>query len=119
MDAYEAMRAAELGEAMYMRELWARADVTSRRALGLPPPAAPPRRALGLAAEDVGGGCVLVMAEDPTGGFWNRTIGMGVTEPLSPEVVAAIHAVVRRHGGQGTVFQVAPEAEPDWWEDLL
>jgi len=106
MDAHEAMRAAELGEAMYMREMWARADVTSRRALG-------------LAAEDVGGGCVLVMAEDPTGGFWNRTIGMGITEPLSHDVVARIHAVVRRHGGQGTVFQVAPGADPDWWEDLL
>lgn len=106
MDDVTGMRVAELGEAEYMYRFFEAADDASREALG-------------LAQSRIGGGVVTVMAHDPTGGFWNRTIGLGITEPLTAAVLDEVLGFVRGHGGQVAVLQVAPGADPHDWPDLL
>ncbi|MGN6577342.1 MAG: GNAT family N-acetyltransferase [Nocardioides sp.] len=100
------VRAAELGEAEYMYRFFAQADDGTREALG-------------MAQARIGGGVCTVMAHDPTGGFWNRTIGLGVTEPLTRSVLDEVCDFVRANGGPSTVFQVSPRAHPAGWDDLL
>jgi hypothetical protein len=100
------VRAAELGEAEYMYRFFEQADDATREALG-------------LAQARIAGGEVTVMANDPTGGFWNRTIGLGVTEPFTPAVLDRVCDFVRAHGGPLTLFQLSPHADPTGWEDLL
>jgi ribosomal protein S18 acetylase RimI-like enzyme len=100
------VRAAELGEAEYMYRFFAEADDATREVLG-------------MAQARIGGGVVTVMANDPTGGFWNRTIGLGITEPFTPAVLDEVCDFVRAHGGPSTLFQVSPRADPAGWEDLL
>jgi GNAT superfamily N-acetyltransferase len=102
----DAVRAAELGEAEYMYRFFAQADGATREALG-------------MAQARIGGGVCTVMANDPTGGFWNRTIGLGVTEPFTPAVLDEVCGFIRAHGGTTTLFQVSPLADPAGWEDLL
>jgi GNAT superfamily N-acetyltransferase len=102
----EAVRAAELGEAEYMYRFFAQADDATRSALG-------------MAQARIGGGEVTVMAHDPTGGFWNRTIGLGVTEPFTASVLEEVCDFVRGHGGPLTLFQLSPHADPAGGEDLL
>jgi hypothetical protein len=58
------------------------------------------------------------MANDPTGGFWSRVIGLGIDEPVTGEVVDEAISFGREHGAAGLVFQIAPEADGDW-ESLL
>jgi GNAT superfamily N-acetyltransferase len=100
------MRAAELGEAEFMYAMFACADSDSRAALG-------------MAQHRVGGGEVTVMANDPTGSYWSRAIGLGVREPLTPAVVDEVLDFTREHGGRTMVFQLAPGASPRDWPDLL
>jgi GNAT superfamily N-acetyltransferase len=102
----DAVRAAELGEAEYMYRFFAQADDATRSALG-------------MAQARIGGGEVTVMAHDPTGGFWNRTIGLGVTEPFTASVLEEVCDFVRGHGGPLTLFQLSPHADPAGGEDLL
>jgi hypothetical protein len=102
----DAVRAAELGEAEYMYRFFAQADD-------------PTREALGMAQARIAGGVCTVMAGDPTGGFWNRTIGLGVTEPFTAAVLEEVRDFVRTHAGPSTVFQVSPHADPAGWEALL
>ncbi len=106
MDADEAMRATELGEARFMHEMFVRADDRSRTELG-------------MSQHRVGAGQVTVMANDPTGGYWSRAIGLGVLEPLTQRVVDEVLSFARDHGAGSVVFQVAPGASPSTWPDLL
>ena len=106
VDAREAMRASELGEAEFMYRMFECADPDTREALG-------------MAQLRLGGGEVTVMARDPTGGLWSRAIGLGVTEPVTHELVDEVVDFVRYHGGRSVVFQVAPSADPSTWPDLL
>lgn len=101
----EARRATELGEAEFMFQMFARADDRSRSALG-------------MAQRRIGAGEVTVMAQDPTGGFWSRVIGLGVDEPVTAEVVDEAIDFARTNGAGSLVFQIAPEADGDW-ESLL
>jgi GNAT superfamily N-acetyltransferase len=103
--ARSARDAAELGEAEYMYRMFACADDAARAALG-------------LSQARVGGGVVTMMANDPTGGFWNRTIGLGVTEPLTTALVDEVLDLVRG-GGPLTVVQLAPDAEPAGCAELV
>lgn len=74
---------------------------------------------LGLAGIRVGGGVVRVAAHDPTGGFWNRCIGLGATEPITDDVVEAVTGFAREHAAPVLVVQVAPGARPEGWREVL
>lgn len=106
MDDSEAMRAAELGELGYMEAMYAGADPAVRDALG-------------MAHARVGGGLVCVMAHDPTGGFWNRVLGLGIDQPLTDEVIEEVLSFGREHDAPRLAVQVAPGADPVGWGDLL
>lgn len=105
MDRLAAARATELGEAEFMYRMFATADDATRSALG-------------LAQARVAGGEVTVMANDPTGGFWSRAIGLGITEPVTAEVLDSTIDFAREHHAAGIVFQIAPLVD-GCWEQLL
>lgn len=77
------------------------------------------RQALGLHAVRIGGGVLTLMTRDPTGGYWNKAIGLGLTEPLTGEVVDEVCRIVTAHGVAAMAFQMAPHAQPEGWERLL
>ena len=76
------------------------------------------KRALGMASTRVGGGVALVMADDPTGGYWNKALGFGVTEPVTAGLVADIADFYRSTGAPVMCIQVAPSALPDDWDEI-
>ena len=84
-------------------------------AAGAPPDA---RAALGMSHHRVGGGVVLPMAADPTGGYWSKALGFGLTVPVTDEVVGEVVAIYRAAGEAVAALQVAPDALPEDWEDI-
>lgn len=90
---------AELAEAEFMYRLNADASPTSHEALG-------------LAALRIGGGVLTMARHDPTGGYWSKAVGLGLTEPLTGEIVDEVIERVTGHGVPSVAFQVAPYAEP-------
>lgn len=105
MTANEAMRAAELAEAAYLETMY---DAASDDV----------RAALGMAHARIGSGLVCVMEHDPTG-FWSRAVGFGVDEPVTPQVLEDMIGFAREHHAPVLCVQVAPQASPAGWEDLL
>ncbi|HET6968676.1 MAG TPA: GNAT family N-acetyltransferase [Ornithinibacter sp.] len=77
------------------------------------------QRALGMTQHRVGGGVVLAMARDPTGGYWSKALGFGVSEPLTADVVDEVVEVYRANGDGVGVLQVAPDALPEDWDDIV
>jgi GNAT superfamily N-acetyltransferase len=77
------------------------------------------RRALGMDAIRIGGGVLTLVAHDPTGGYWNKAIALGLTEPLTAATVDEVCRHVTDHGVAAMAFQVSPHAEPADWERLL
>jgi GNAT superfamily N-acetyltransferase len=77
------------------------------------------RRALGMDAFRIGGGVLTLMAKDPTGGYWNKAIGLGLTEPLAEAIVGEVCRLVATHGVTAMAFQVSPHARPAGWAHLL
>ena len=77
------------------------------------------KRALGMDAVRIAGGVLTLMARDPTGGYWNKAIGLGLSEPLTGDVVDEVCRLVTGHGVAAMAFQVAPHAHPPGWERLV
>jgi hypothetical protein len=102
----EAMLATELCEAECMYQWLASTDDARKDALG-------------IACTRIGGGVVTVMSNDPVGGFFNRAIGLGLTEPLTQTLVDDVLGFARENGAPVLGFQVAPAADPDSWTELL
>lgn len=50
------------------------------------------RDELGMSVHRIAGGVVTAMANDPTGGFWSRALGLGWSEPLTDAVLAQVVA---------------------------
>lgn len=76
------------------------------------------KAALGMRSERVAGGVAVVMAGDPTGGYWNKALGFGVTEPVSEDLVAHLVDLYASAGAPALCLQVAPSALPDDWDDV-
>jgi GNAT superfamily N-acetyltransferase len=105
MDESEAVRIAEPAEAEFMHAM-----------ARLAPPEV--QHELGMAQARLGGGVALVMSKDPTGGYWNKALGFGVSEPVTGDLVSEVLDFYRSHGGQGAVIQVAPSVLPGDWDDI-
>ena len=73
------------------------------------------RSALGMDAVRIGGGVLTLMTHDPTGGYWNKAVGLGLTEPLSAGIVDEILRLVTAQRVPALAFQVAPHARPEDW----
>lgn len=76
------------------------------------------RARLGLHLERIGGTMVSVAAEDPSI-LLNRAIGLGLTEPATPEAIERICATYRDHGIERFYLGVHPDARPDGLEQML
>jgi hypothetical protein len=96
---------AELAEAEFMYALESGAPGTTRDALG-------------IATTRLGGGVALSMRNDPTGGYWNKALGFGVTEPVTRELVVDVHDYYLANGSTVACLQVAPAALPQDWPDI-
>lgn len=105
LDPRERMALAEAAEAEWMHAMAAAAA-----------PAA--RSALGMHQYRLGGGVVLVMANDPAGGYWNKALGFGLTEPFTGEVAREVVERYRAGGGGVGVVQVPDALLPEDWEEV-
>lgn len=76
------------------------------------------RARLGLHLEPIGGAMVSVAAEDPSI-LLNRAIGLGLTEPATPDAIERICATYRDHGIERFYLGVHPDARPDGLEQML
>ena len=76
------------------------------------------QRGLGMSQARLGGGVVLVMAKDPTGGYWNKSLGFGVSEPITDDLVAEVVGRYRSAQAPAGVLQIAPSVIPDDWEEI-
>lgn len=76
------------------------------------------RAALGMTQRRVGGGVAMSLTTDPTGGFWNKALGFGVTEPVTSDLVDEVIGFYRSAGAQVATLQLADDVLPDRWDDL-
>ncbi len=106
MERHDYVRHGELGEAEYLYQWYELTDDSSRQRLG-------------MTATRLGGGVVTVMANDPTGGFFSRALGLGIDRPLTQDVLDEAFAFAVDHGGSTLLIQVSPEASPDTHDELL
>jgi hypothetical protein len=65
---------------------------------------------LGTTVATVGGGVVWATRDDPTGFFFSRAVGQGVTEPLTAEVLDELVRVAAQAGALAISLQPSPEA---------
>lgn len=56
------------------------------------------REQLGTTTVRLHSGVVLAMRNDPTGGYWNKALGSGVTEPVTDEVIGDVLDIYRENG---------------------
>jgi hypothetical protein len=71
---------------------------------------------LGTATARIAGGVATSMLQDDTG-FWTRTVGLGVTEPVTAAALDEVVAFYRAAGASRATVQIAPEfLPPDWHE---
>ena len=76
------------------------------------------REELGTTTVRLHGGVALAMRNDPTGGYWNKALGFGITEPVTDDVIGDILAVYRANGSGIAVLQIAPAVLPADWADI-
>ena len=76
------------------------------------------KAALGMSTTRIGGGVVTVMADDPTGGFWSRAVGFGITEPVTESIVDEVLAFARVADAKSLLWHIAPRADGPWEEIL-
>ena len=75
------------------------------------------REKFGIRATRLGGGVVVSTLQDPSG-FWSKIIGLGVTEPVTSEVIDAAVAFLVAHGSTRATFQIAPDRLPSDWDAI-
>ena len=105
LDPATAVALAETAEAEFMLALHVGAPAEAKAALG-------------MRSERVAGGVAVVMAGDPTGGYWNKALGFGVTQPVTEELVTHLVDLYASAGAPALCLQVAPAALPDDWDDV-
>ncbi|MEE6260690.1 GNAT family N-acetyltransferase [Plantactinospora sonchi] len=74
--------------------------------------------ALGITTGRIGGGVVLSVRDDPMGGFWNRALGLGLTEPVTARLIGEIVDFHRANGSPSATIQIAPEVLPSDWDEI-
>jgi hypothetical protein len=79
---------------------------------------APIKAALGMDSARIAGGVVLSMLHDPSGGYWRKALGFGLTEPVTAQVVAAVTDFYRTRDSPNAVLQLAPSVLPPDWNDI-
>ncbi|MEV4642007.1 GNAT family N-acetyltransferase [Actinoplanes sp. NPDC049548] len=75
------------------------------------------RHQLGSAGARIAGGVAVGMRSDRSG-FWTRTVGLGVTTPVTAAVLDEVVAFYRSEGIQQASLQIAPSLLPPDWDEL-
>jgi hypothetical protein len=75
--------------------------------------------ACGITVAHVGGGVVWATTGDPSGGFFSRAVGQGVTEPITGDVLDAIVDIAKSAGAPMISVQPSPEVVTPEVFDLL
>ena len=70
------------------------------------------KETLGIATTRIGGGVVLSMREDTTG-FWSKALGLGVTEPVTADLMREVVAFYQAAGTPRTQRPVRAHRRPD------
>lgn len=73
---------------------------------------------LGIGTHRLAGGVVLAMRNDPAGGYWNKALGFGVSEPFTHDVARTVIDTWREHGSAVGTLQVAPASLPPDWSEV-
>ncbi|MFK3981751.1 GNAT family N-acetyltransferase [Micromonospora sp. NPDC050397] len=73
---------------------------------------------LGVTVARFGGGVLCSMTDSLSGGGWSRSIGLGVTEPVTGDLIGDTIDFHRRHGSPQALIQIAPELLPPDWDDI-
>jgi GNAT superfamily N-acetyltransferase len=73
---------------------------------------------LGMDSARIGGGVALSMLNDPSGGYWRKALGFGLTEPLTADIVAEVSGFYRSRSSPNALLQVAPSVLPPDWDDI-
>lgn len=102
-DAWQQVVDAELAEAEFMFAFVSGGPAASRSELG-------------VATDRLHGGVVVAMGNDPSGGYWNKALGFGISEPVTDAVVGDVLDCFRASGSPTAVIQIAPAALPDDWD---
>ncbi len=105
LGAEERMVLAEGAEAAFMYEF----------ERGAPPGA---QRELGMAQHRLGPVAVLAVRDDPTGGYWSKTLGFRADTPATDDLVGEVLDLYRGNGNTVAVLQVPPGALPEDWDDV-
>jgi hypothetical protein len=106
MELIEKSRILEVAESEYLVDSFA---------------AAPPDTAaqLGMTIRRVGGGVASIMTADPTGFFWSRVIGLGLSQPVTDELVSELLNIYSNESAESILFQISPVANPRGWSEIL
>jgi ribosomal protein S18 acetylase RimI-like enzyme len=75
------------------------------------------RARFGVTAITLGGGVCLAMSRDPSG-YWSKTLGLGLTEPVTADLVKEVLAFYETYGGSSATIQIAPAALPEDWAEV-
>lgn len=104
-DVWQQVADAELAEAEFMFAFESSGPAESRAQLG-------------VNAARVHGAVVLAMAKDPSGGYWNKALGFGISEPVTDAVIGDVLDCYRASGSPTAVLQIAPAALPAEWDHI-
>lgn len=79
--------------------------------------AAPPevRAVLGMSETRLAGGVVTAMRNDPMGGFWNRALGFGFSQPFDAGAQDEVLAFYEEAQAPAACIQLSPHAAPQDW----
>ncbi|MBM0275283.1 hypothetical protein [Micromonospora tarensis] len=79
---------------------------------------APAYTDLGIATTRIGGGVALAMRNDPSGGYWNKALGFGTTEPFTVQVLDRVLDFYRDQGVHQAVLQLVPSVLPVGFDEV-
>ena len=73
---------------------------------------------LGIATTRIGGGVALAMRNDPSGGYWNKALGFGTTEPFTVQTLDRVLDFYREQGVDQAVLQLVPSVLPAGFDEI-
>lgn len=73
---------------------------------------------LGIATTRIGGGVALAMRNDPSGGYWSKALGFGITEPFTARTLDDVLDFYREQGVAQAVLQLVPSVLPAGFDEV-
>ncbi|WP_250032607.1 hypothetical protein [Paractinoplanes maris] len=100
-----------------MNSMAAQAEAAAFASLWDAAPTADARR-LGMVSARAGARVTLAMRTDPTGGYWNRALGLGLDRPVDDDVLDETIGFFRDAGVTSAVLSIPDALLPQGWDHL-